>query len=483
MEWIHVRRLKTLSLRPIQWVYGLILITVLSFLGFAWHSIQAFDDKVYSLREGYLNEITHALAGPLAVLEDIGMNDQASLGRVFAPFSNLRTPELYDVEANRQRVLHLLVTNRQGQVIFDSTGEELGLNIADRPEVLAALSGNVQRRDEDLGRGIYRMYVGIPIRHGDTLHGALIASKSNILLKPLVDAVEQGMLFILLAFAAIVLLMLLTAYLLLYRPIELWLGRLDLARGGTPVLRPNLRRRRFGRIGILLDRVHETISEKRHMEQMVACLAHEMKNPINAVRIHAELLGRVDKATDRQRLILEIKSCCDRMTNVTERLLVIAAIERRESLEALLPIRIGDLLENVLSTLRDTADRQGISLHTVGVLDRSVRCEPVLIELAIGNLIQNAIDHSPSGRDVVISVMEQGGTVAFEVRDQGNGIPDHAIHQVFDKYFTLPKASTGRKGTGIGLNVVQHVADLHCGEITLKNHPEGGVLAIFTLPI
>lgn len=122
MEWIHVRRLKTLSLRPIQWVYGLILITVLSFLGFAWHSIQAFDDKVYSLREGYLNEITHALAGPLAVLEDIGMNDQASLGRVFAPFSNLRTPELYDVEANRQRVLHLLVTNRQGQVIFDSTG-------------------------------------------------------------------------------------------------------------------------------------------------------------------------------------------------------------------------------------------------------------------------------------------------------------------------------------------------------------------------
>lgn len=86
MEWIHVRRLKTLSLRPIQWVYGLILITVLSFLGFAWHSIQAFDDKVYSLREGYLNEITHALAGPLAVLEDIGMNDQASLGRVFAPF-------------------------------------------------------------------------------------------------------------------------------------------------------------------------------------------------------------------------------------------------------------------------------------------------------------------------------------------------------------------------------------------------------------
>jgi two-component system sensor histidine kinase CreC len=469
--------------RPIRLIYGLMVFAAISLCLIAFHSISAFEDKVYSLREGYLNELTHALSGPLAALELQGIRGAESLEQVFAPFETLQNPALYDIETDHQLLLQLLLTDREGQVLYDSTHKAVGLNVMGRPEVAAALSGLVHRRDEDQGHGIYRMYLGVPVRTEGIITGALIASKSNVLLKPLVIAVEQGMLFVLLASGLMIILILLSAYLLLYRPIEIWLGRLDLARGGTPVLRPNLRRKRFGRIGLLLDRLHETISEKRHMEQMVACLAHEMKNPINAARTHTELLGRTEDPAWRDRLLEEIKDCCDRMTNVTERLLVIAAIERREALEELIPVCIGDIVRGAVKRLQRQADAFGISLLMEGELELMVRCEPVLMELAIGNLIQNAIEHSPEGQTVVITLVNQGKTVVCQVRDHGYGIPDHAVNQIFDKYFTLPKAATGRKGTGIGLNVVQHVVDLHYGSISLKNHPEGGVLAVLTIPV
>ena len=475
-------RLSIGRIRPIHVLYALILAAAILLWVIAFHSVKAFEAKVYSLREGYLNEITHALAGPVAALEQRGSSDPDALAQLFLPFSDLKTPALYDVEADQKLVLHLLITNHAGRVTYDSTGHDLGANVSTRPEVAAALSGAVLRRDEDQGKGIYRMYVGVPLRQDGVVSGALVASKSNVLLKPLVIAVEQGMLFVFAATGFLFLLLLLTAYLLLYRPIEIWLGRLDLARGGSPILRPNLRRKRFGRLGLLLDRVHEMISEKRHMEQMVACLAHEMKNPIAAVRIHVELLSRTDPSAYRDRLIAEIKSSCDRMSHVTERLLVVAAIERQASLRELLAVRVGDAVDGAVNGHRHAADQHQIAILVEGDLDCRVRCEPVLLELALGNLIQNAIDHSPSGRRVIIHVVDQGREVTIAVKDQGHGIPDEALHQVFDKYFTLPKAATGRKGTGIGLNVVQHVVDLHLGSVTLTNHPEGGVLALLTLP-
>jgi len=229
-------------LRPIQLIYGLILLAAVLLSIIAFQSIRAFEQKIYSLREGYLNELTHALSGPLASLEHLGIQRSESFQSVFQPFESLQNPALYDIESEHQLLLQILVTDRDGTVLYDSTHRSGGLNLIGRPEVAAALRGEVHRRDEDEGHGIYRMYVAVPVRTEGVITGALVASKNNVLLKPLVIAVEQGMLFVLLASGLIGVVILLTAYLLLYRPIEIWLGRLDLARGGHPILRPNLRR-------------------------------------------------------------------------------------------------------------------------------------------------------------------------------------------------------------------------------------------------
>jgi hypothetical protein len=124
----------------------------------AYHSINAFEQKVYSLREGYLNELIHALSGPLAMLEQEGVKSPEDLNRVFQPFESIESTGLYDIERHRLLLLHLLVTDSDGTVLFDSTHHDVGANLSVRPEVAAALSGHVHRRDED--EGVYRMHVG-----------------------------------------------------------------------------------------------------------------------------------------------------------------------------------------------------------------------------------------------------------------------------------------------------------------------------------
>ena len=93
------------SLRPIRIIYALIFLAAISLTLIAFHSIDAFEDKIYSLREGYLNELTHALVGPLATLEKEGIQESESLKAVFQPFEALQNPALYDIETDHQRLL------------------------------------------------------------------------------------------------------------------------------------------------------------------------------------------------------------------------------------------------------------------------------------------------------------------------------------------------------------------------------------------
>ena len=72
--------------------------------------------------------------------------------------------------------------------------------------------------------------------------------------------------------------------------------------------------------------------------------------------------------------------------------------------------------------------------------------------------------------------------IELTVRDHGPGLPSFAEQRVFEKFFSLPRPDTGRKGTGLGLAFVREVATLHGGSARLANHPDGGALATLVLP-
>lgn len=110
----------------------------------------------------------------------------------------------------------------------------------------------------------------------------------------------------------------------------------------------------------------------------------------------------------------------------------------------------------------------------------SVAGDPDLLEQALGNLLDNAIDFTPPGGVISLIACEVQKQVQLIVTDSGNGIPDYALARVFERFYSLPR-DNGLKSSGLGLAFVQEVARLHQGEITLHNREEGGAIATLTL--
>jgi two-component system sensor histidine kinase CreC len=108
--------------------------------------------------------------------------------------------------------------------------------------------------------------------------------------------------------------------------------------------------------------------------------------------------------------------------------------------------------------------------------------DPFLLHRALTNLLQNAIDFSPVGGQIEVEVAAAARECQIRVRDHGPGIPDYALDRVFEKFYSLRRPGSGKKGTGLGLTFVKEIAELHRGGVQLRNHPDGGAVATLTLP-
>lgn len=134
--------------------------------------------------------------------------------------------------------------------------------------------------------------------------------------------------------------------------------------------------------------------------------------------------------------------------------------------------RVADARSALLSAKNLTLTCKSTSLKVAG--------EPELLEQALGNLLDNAIDFTPPGGTLALAAREEQRQVRITVTDSGSGIPDYALARIFERFYSLPREN-GFKSSGIGLAFVQEVARLHQGSIALENRAEGGVVATLTL--
>jgi two-component system sensor histidine kinase CreC len=106
-----------------------------------------------------------------------------------------------------------------------------------------------------------------------------------------------------------------------------------------------------------------------------------------------------------------------------------------------------------------------------------------LLQRAVANLLQNAVDFSEPGGEVTIGAAVQASECHIAVRDCGAGVPPYALERVFEKFYSLRRPDSGRKGTGLGLSFVKEIAALHRGRTQLRNHPDGGAEAVLVVPL
>jgi two-component system sensor histidine kinase CreC len=105
-----------------------------------------------------------------------------------------------------------------------------------------------------------------------------------------------------------------------------------------------------------------------------------------------------------------------------------------------------------------------------------------LIHLALSNLVKNAVEFSPEAGRVRVSATTDQRHVRIVVEDEGPGIPEFAKTRVFERFYSLARPHTGRKSTGLGLNLVKEIATLHGGSVQLEDREPAGLQACLVLP-
>lgn len=201
--------------------------------------------------------------------------------------------------------------------------------------------------------------------------------------------------------------------------------------------------------------------------RILAAVSHDLKTPLTRLRLRTDLL-------DDEALCDKIQGDLDTMeTMVSATLDFMRGTESREATQTL------DLMA-LLEGVRDDAEEAGWDVELIGALDAPVPGRPLALKRAVTNLVENAVRY---GGRAHIHVEDQDHQVRITVLDDGPGIPEAMLEQVFDPFFRL-EASRARHtgGTGLGLGIARNIARAHGGDLVLANWPEGGLSARLVLP-
>jgi len=235
-------------------------------------------------------------------------------------------------------------------------------------------------------------------------------------------------------------------------------------------------------LALAMDAMRAELDGKQYVERYVQALTHELKSPLAALRGAGEILAEPTLTdADRTRFAGHVLEQGARMQACIERMLALSQLEARRSLDHAGVIDFAGLVGEVLLARQGHAEARNIHFEYTSSSSLSLHGERDRLALAVGNLLDNALDHAPMGSHIEVSLRRFDGHVELQVRDHGNGIPEYALPRLFERFYGLPRPD-GSKGSGLGLAIVQEVASLHDGKVLLSNHPEGGALASLSLP-
>jgi two-component system, OmpR family, sensor histidine kinase CreC len=443
------------------------------------------DSRYRESAEESLVDTAHILA---AFIETDMVNGQIEQSLLRAALDNAyrRRFEAHIFGLTKRQVdLRVYLTDAGGTVLFDSEGKAEGQDYHRWRDVMLALSGEYGARTtltEPNRPESAVMYVAVPIRDGDEIVGAISVGKPVASLRELVVTARRKLLY--------VGIITLVSFLSLLIVLSVWLAR---PFGFAADLMRVFRQEGWRRPGRLLRRLsavmrsafndmRDALAGRSYTEEYVQTLTHELKSPLTAIRGAAELLREPMPDEQRQRFTANIGEQVQRLQLLADRLLELASLEKRRTLDDVHAVSLQAIVHDAIAAMEPAARRKDVTVQTNAATDILVEGDSFLLLQAVINLLANAIDFSSQGETVDVSLSTDGRQVEVAVRDRGPGIPDYALDRIFEKFYSLRRPDTGKKGTGLGLAFVREIAHLHGGEAQLGNHAQGGALATLVLP-
>ncbi len=250
----------------------------------------------------------------------------------------------------------------------------------------------------------------------------------------------------------------------------------------SPIL---LQRQPVGAIEVFRD---ITLDEEidRMKSEFISLASHQLRTPLSAIKTYSHMLvdGYMGDITETQRKSLHtIISAANRMNELISTLLNITRIESGTITVTLKPVKLDQLIDEVIAEVSLLAADRSIDLSFARKPDLSAKTDPLIFKEVLTNLVINAIKYTPEQGSVTIEARRRPKDMLIRVRDTGWGIPIHAQEQVFSKFFRAQNiVRRETTGTGLGLYLVKGLVAALQGTIWFTSTEGQGTEFCFTIP-
>ena len=231
-----------------------------------------------------------------------------------------------------------------------------------------------------------------------------------------------------------------------------------------------------------LRRESEAVQAAQH--RFIADAAHELGTPLAVLRGEMDLALRRERSADDYRAALT--SCreeIERLSRLSENLLALASADAGQPLIHRALCDAAAIAHTVHHRFLRMAEDKGVTFSIESPVALPFSADAIAIEQALGNLVSNALRHTPNGESVTLTASAEDDAILFKITDTGEGIPPAHLPRLFERFHRVDKSrSRAGGGAGLGLAIVKTLAEAHGGSITAESELGKGSTFTLTLP-
>lgn len=235
----------------------------------------------------------------------------------------------------------------------------------------------------------------------------------------------------------------------------------------APVAAPTEIRPLVDALDGLFARVGRSLDEER---RFTADAAHELRTPLAALVVQAQVAMRAQNAVERDHALAQIAAGSRRAARLVDQLLTLARLDPA-AVPARQSVRLDQLAAEVCANHGAQALEQDIALELDAPQPLTLDGNPDLLRVLLRNLLDNALRYTPAGGKVGVGVTAQAGKIALTVWDTGPGVPAVERDKILQRFHRL--AGQDVEGSGLGLSIVARIAELHDARLQLDDHAPG----------
>tara|TARA_R100001143_G_scaffold63450_1_gene70556 strand:- start:21751 stop:23214 length:1464 start_codon:yes stop_codon:yes gene_type:complete len=237
----------------------------------------------------------------------------------------------------------------------------------------------------------------------------------------------------------------------------------------------------------LVDNMKEIRKTDRLRRELVANVSHDLRSPIASILGYLETIQMKEETITKEEIrnyFNIVLSNTQKLNRLIDDLFELSKLDAEEITPNLEKISMAELIQDLVQQFKPIAEKKGIILE--GEFPRRtnslIEADISLMNRALTNLIDNAIQHTPDGGKVTISSVQSGQDFVIEISDTGSGIPEEDLPHIFDRFYQADKSRSEKQGAGLGLAIAQKIFNLHGAKVAVSSIKNKGTTFRVAIP-